>query len=289
MADSNRLALFLRLKEVYRSGYSGLSKEYESLFNYNLLSDKKNLKLLQGLVSRQTYLYPRLHSCLPLILNDISKAEETKAADKARLTQTFLKSLLDEHLFNEDVYQEMKSTSKFKFLHIGLKLWQLTVASVGTWDTKCKHREALLESLITPNFIKVLVKNVSNPKAQLHEEATQVKNSLVAFFSSSELSSVTAYKLLTSLFGPNTLTRLSIRKHVDLVKVLCGRMEAAQIKQYQEHMKKMFESPQVEETFGKLMQFKEGAEDQPIADEDSEDDARDEKQKSDIIRTFALN
>ncbi len=172
MGESNRLALFLRLKESYRTGYAGLSKEYENLFNYNLLSDKKNLKLLQALVSRQTYLYPRLHSSLSLLLEDISNSEETKTSDKAKLTQTLAKSLLDDHLFNEDVYQDMKSSSKFKFLHIGFKLWQQTVSSIGTWDTKVKHREALLDSLITPNFIKVLVKNISNPKAQLHEEAT---------------------------------------------------------------------------------------------------------------------
>ena len=223
------------------------------------------------------------------MLNDISNSEETKTSEKARLTQTLVKGLIDEHLFNEDVYQEMKSTSKFKYLHIGLKLWQLTVSSISTWDTKLKHRESLLEALVTPNFIKVLVKNKSNPKAQLHDEALQVKNSLVAFLQQSELSSETCYRLLTSLFGPNTLTRLSVRKHVDLVKVLTARMERAEIKRYQEHMKRMFEGPQVEEVFGKLVQFKEGEEQQLPEDSDEDLMRKDDKQKSDIIRVFALN
>lgn len=61
-------------------------------------------------------------------------------------------------------------------------------------------------------------------------------------------------------------------------------------------MKSMFESPQVEETFGQLMQFKEegGAEEVKLTfddDDGEEEDPRkkDEKQKADIIRTYALN
>ena len=69
LGDSNRLSLYLTLKKAYRSGgYSGMSKEYEELFAYNLLTDKKNLASLQRLVSKQTYLYPRLHSSLPLLI-----------------------------------------------------------------------------------------------------------------------------------------------------------------------------------------------------------------------------
>jgi hypothetical protein len=60
-------------------------------------------------------------------------------------------------------------------------------------------------------------------------------------------------------------------------------------------MRHMFDNPQVEETFGRLMQFKgEGLEEevklQQRSDEEEEDPGkRDEKQKGDIIRTFALN
>jgi hypothetical protein len=49
--------------------------------------------------------------------------------------------MLDEHLFNEDVYAELKSTAKFKFLSIGFKLWQLIVKSIQSWDPKNKYRE----------------------------------------------------------------------------------------------------------------------------------------------------
>ena len=109
------------------------------------------------------------------------------------------------------------------------------------------------------------------------------------------MSSPQAYGLLTgTLFGPNTLSRLSLRKHLDLVKLLCTRIEATEVRAYFKHMKAMFEAPQVEEVFGKLMQFKQDgdkAEEVKVegSDEDEDPGKRDEKQKADIIRTFALN
>jgi hypothetical protein len=59
----------------------------------------------------------------------------------------------------------MKSNSKFKFLHIGFSLWELLSKELEVWDPKAKHREGLLEAFIGPNFVRVLVKNVSNAKA----------------------------------------------------------------------------------------------------------------------------
>jgi hypothetical protein len=84
-------------------------------------------------------LYPRLHSSLTYILKDIEREE--KLQDKVKLTQQFVKAVLEEHLFNEEIYASMKSTSKFKFLHIGLNLWKLVVQSIQTWDSKLKARE----------------------------------------------------------------------------------------------------------------------------------------------------
>ena len=170
LSESNRLSLYLTLKKAYRQGgYSGMSKEYEDLFAYNLLNDKKNLSQLQKLVSKQTFLYPRLHSCLTLLVQlEISQSEGT-TKDKARLCSLLIKGLLEDNVFNEDVYGEMKSTSKFKFLHIGLSLWVLLVKEVQVWDSKCKQRETLVDAFLGPNFIRVLVKNVSNTKAQLHD------------------------------------------------------------------------------------------------------------------------
>lgn len=79
LSDSNRLALYLRLKGVYNEHYAGLSKEYEEVFAYKVLADKRSLRAITGLISRQTHLYPRLHSCLGLLLNEI--AAEPKSPD----------------------------------------------------------------------------------------------------------------------------------------------------------------------------------------------------------------
>jgi hypothetical protein len=49
-----------------------------------------------------------------------------------------------------------------------------------------------------------------------------------------------------------------MKKHLDLVKLLSSRIEAAEVRRYFKHMQHLFESPHVEEIFGKLMQFKEG-------------------------------
>lgn len=59
----------------------------------------------------------------------------------------------------------MKSAAKFKFLYIGLNLFKLLLESIQSWDTSCKVREALLDNLFSANFLRVLVKNVSNTKA----------------------------------------------------------------------------------------------------------------------------
>ena len=85
LGDSNLLALYLRIRESYRNDYNGMSKEYENLMNYKLLSDKKNLKLICGLLKKQTYLFPRLHSCVPLLLNELINEEKFK--DKVKLFQ----------------------------------------------------------------------------------------------------------------------------------------------------------------------------------------------------------
>jgi hypothetical protein len=139
LKDSNRLALFLRLKEVYYQSYAGLSKEYEDIFAYKILADKKNMRPIRQIISKQTYLYPRLHSCLHLLMNEIN-LYESKAQDKANVTRQFIQSILDEH-FDEEVYANMKSTAKFKFLHIGFQLWQMVVKSIRSWDIQNKYRE----------------------------------------------------------------------------------------------------------------------------------------------------
>ena len=143
--------------------------------------------------------------------------------------------------------------------------------------------------MVTPQFLRVLVKNISNPKAQLHEAASSTKASLVSLLSSSSPSSANSLKLLTSLFGPNTTTHLSLRKHADLARVLCARLEPEHVHAYFMQMKALFDNPQVEETFGKA--FLPTAAEENEEEKQDEDDPlkQDDKQKADIIKTYALN
>jgi len=60
-----------------------VSGEYSDVFNYKILTEKKNLKTLAGLIQKQTYLFPRLHTSLALIFNEINS--ESKTQDKAKI------------------------------------------------------------------------------------------------------------------------------------------------------------------------------------------------------------
>ena len=213
LSDSNKLSLFLRLKSAYLDLLGpGLSQEYDSVFAYKLLSEKKNLKQIASLLLRQTYLYPRLHSSVPLLLNEVT--QEPKVGDRVRLVQQVMRQLGDEHLFSEEVYNGLKSVTKFKFLHIGLKVWLQVSEHLKVWDPKQKHRQQLLDSMITPGFLKVLVKNLANAKAHLHDTALEVKSAMIKLVAeSTTVDKEYALKMLNEVFGPNTLTRMSVRKN----------------------------------------------------------------------------
>ncbi len=103
-----------------------------------------------------------------LIDQEITSSDEP-SKDKAKKALSLIKGLIDEHLLNEEVYGEMKSNSKFKFLHIGFSLIEVIIKDIEVWDPKAKHREPILEALLSSNFLRVLVKNISNVKAQLHD------------------------------------------------------------------------------------------------------------------------
>ena len=121
LSDTSKLTLFLILKEEYSKNYQGVSQEYSDIFNYKIISDKKNLKLLQQLIVKQTSLYPRISQSLTLLLNEFEN--ESKASDKLKLLNQFYKLVFEDFLFSEEIYKDFKGNTKVKFLHIGLKYW----------------------------------------------------------------------------------------------------------------------------------------------------------------------
>ena len=72
------------------------------------------------------------------------------------------KTLFDEYLFNEEIYQGIKNSSRRpKFLHIGLKFWELIVQQSMAQETKSEARLQLLNALVNENFLRVLVRGLS--------------------------------------------------------------------------------------------------------------------------------
>lgn len=131
LKDSNKLSLYLTLKDAYISLYDNMSPEYEGIFKYKVLTDKKNLEMINQLILKQTSLYPRIHSSLPLVAKEIQR--EKKEKDKLKVLQLFVKNSIDGYLLSEDVYNQMKGVTKFKFLFMGLSLWQLVLLSSKQW------------------------------------------------------------------------------------------------------------------------------------------------------------
>ena len=84
----------------------------------------------------------------------------------------------------------------------------------------------------------------------MHESAMQVKQTMVALIQSSKLSGEYSYKLFLSLFGPNANIKFSLKKNIEFFKILTHNFTQEEIKIYFEHLKQMFESPNVEEVFG---------------------------------------
>jgi hypothetical protein len=50
--DAHKLYLFLSVKENYLSMCEGMSKEYDDIFAYKILADKKNYDSINGLIKK---------------------------------------------------------------------------------------------------------------------------------------------------------------------------------------------------------------------------------------------
>ena len=79
----------------------------------------------------------------------------------------------------------------------------------------------MIESLLSAEFIKIFVRSVSMQKGVLFDVAQSVKTALLKSLEKAELSATTAQELLQSFFGPNSNSKLAIKRNQDLLKVLC--------------------------------------------------------------------
>ena len=73
---------------------------------------------------------------------------------------------------------------------------------------------------------------------------------------------------------------------MDLLKVLCARLESGEVKTYFDIMLASFENPQIDDVFGKAAKEEETKKENSDSEENH---GGDDDYKADVIRTFALN
>jgi len=123
----DNLSLFFSLKHLYLgSKIKDQSPKLGKVLGLDILSDDANLHKLKVIIGRSIHIYPRLHNCLPLLVNEMYMKNSTSAKLRLQEIRKLTKVVFEEHFFNEEIYQAIKnSSSRPKFLHIGLKFWEL--------------------------------------------------------------------------------------------------------------------------------------------------------------------
>lgn len=145
------------------------------------------------------------------------------STSKLRLQQirNLCKSLFEDYFFNEQVYQAIKSsTTRPKFLNIGLKFWQLLGLQCMAREEKSETKTAILNCLVSDNFLRVFVRGISIQKGVLFDLCKEIKASLITMLEQVSISADHAMQLLQILFGPNSNTKLAVKRNQDLMKVI---------------------------------------------------------------------
>ena len=123
---SDNMSLYLSLRHAYLSPrYQDQSTKVGKHLSADMFSTDEDLKKLTNIIGKSVYIYPRLHTSLPLIIAEIYISKEyTTAKLRLQLVKKLTKALFENYFFNESVYQGIKSSvTRPKFLHIGLKFW----------------------------------------------------------------------------------------------------------------------------------------------------------------------
>jgi len=66
----------------------------------------------------------------------------------------------------------------------------------------------------------------------LYEVARETKTSIIKMLELVQIPPEHAMQLLQSLFGPNTATRLAVRRNQDLLKVIASQMDSDTVATY---------------------------------------------------------
>jgi hypothetical protein len=67
------------------------------------------------------------------LIDDAARADKDK--DRLRRFKVLTKNYLDQHVFKQEEYCALKGNVRPKFLHIGLKFWQMIAISATKNET----------------------------------------------------------------------------------------------------------------------------------------------------------
>ena len=94
--------MFLTLRHVHLECLSPAgqgSKKFEDVLSTDLLGSTKHLPQLATLIKSQTYLYPRLHSSVHLLLKDMFLGDQKSIVKKY---QNLNETVLEATIFDEE-------------------------------------------------------------------------------------------------------------------------------------------------------------------------------------------
>jgi hypothetical protein len=147
---------------------------------YSILSEPENMRLLKKIVVKSTYIHPRLHSSLPLLIREIYHPSlGLSQKQRVKVVKQISEEIFEECFFNETVYSGLKSATRPKFLHIGLKFWELLGLETVRREEDDATKTKVLQILLSQGFLRVFVRSLSMQKGVLYEVAKQVKQALI--------------------------------------------------------------------------------------------------------------
>ncbi len=102
----------------------------------------QHLQSLKQVIGKSTQTYPRLHSSVSYVVKEITNVKNSK--ERIQLVSQVMKTLFNEHFFNEEHYFTLKSSYRPKFLHISLKFWETLAQMLFTKEEKNSVKEKML-------------------------------------------------------------------------------------------------------------------------------------------------
>ena len=161
------------MRAVYLDKYVGQLRESEHIYENEIFSNEKSFQKISKIISQSTYIYPRVHSALKLVI-----FEAMKEPTAMKILGNLHALVVNSHFCNNNVYQALKSNTRPKFLNIGLKFSAMILQAAND-SQSTKDKDLVINSVQHQDFLRVFVKNYQSHKSPLFDAATEVKAQLL--------------------------------------------------------------------------------------------------------------